>query len=415
MSEGFFAPATTRKALPLLPSCGKCGLYKTCRSPKMQVAGQGKRKVLIVGEAPGKDEDRLGEPFVGKTGQRLRDAARRFGVDLNRDCWLANAARCRPERNLLPEKVVEHCRPLNVKAIRELKPDTIILLGGAAVKSVLGWLWREDPGAMSRWAGYRIPCQSLNAWVCPTFHPSFVEREERRVLDRMWEVHLKAAFALKGRPWDVVPDYGDEVEVVYFDEAAADKLLAIAANGPIAFDFECDGLKPDRKDFYVACCSVSNGTYTVAFPWGSKVQEALGTVAADPAVLKIASNMKYEDRVCRRLYGKPVRGWDHDTMLAAHGIDNRPGITSIKFQAFVLLGQESYDDEIKPYLKSDGGGNSKNRVRDVSMAKLLRYCGMDSLLEWKVAMIQKEILRGRKLDRGVPPHRLGGGDGVGDV
>jgi hypothetical protein len=78
-------------------------------------------------------------------------------------------------------------------------------------------------------------------------------------------------------------------------------------------------------------------------------------------------------------------------MLAAHVLDNRSDTKSLKFQAFVLLGQESYDDAIKPYLKSKGS-NDKNRITELDLEAVLRYCGMDAILEWHVAMKQAKKL-----------------------
>jgi uracil-DNA glycosylase len=50
-----------------VPQCGVCGLWRGCKTPKMEVSGKGKRRILIVGEAPGADEDTQGKPFVGVT------------------------------------------------------------------------------------------------------------------------------------------------------------------------------------------------------------------------------------------------------------------------------------------------------------------------------------------------------------
>jgi hypothetical protein len=108
----------------------------------------------------------------------------------------------------------------------------------------------------------------------------------------------------------------------------------------------------------------------------------------------VTGNCKFEDRWSKRILGVDVKGWWHDTMLAAHVLDNRGGISSIKFQAFVLLGQPDYDSSIKEYLKSrDPGGYGLNRVKQAPIKPLLQYCGMDSLLEYLVAKKQKKLLK----------------------
>ena len=73
MPEGFFPQSTWASDPPQssIPQCGVCKLYNNCESPKMPVAGQGEKQILIIGEAPGETEDQKGEAFVGKTGSFL--------------------------------------------------------------------------------------------------------------------------------------------------------------------------------------------------------------------------------------------------------------------------------------------------------------------------------------------------------
>jgi len=89
--------------------------------------------------------------------------------------------------------------------------------------------------------------------------------------------------------------------------------------------------------------------------------------------------------------GHRVRNWYWDTMLASHVMDNRPGITSIKFQSFVLLGQSSYDDHIKKFFQSPKG-EERNQIDLIDMDDLLLYNGLDSLLQYKVGIKQMELL-----------------------
>ncbi len=100
MSQGFF-PASiwntgTKAPASVVPRCGACGLYKTCKSPKMTPDGAGRRRILIVGDMPGAAEDALDRPFVGPAGQYLEQVLASMGVDLREDCWLTNALICHP-------------------------------------------------------------------------------------------------------------------------------------------------------------------------------------------------------------------------------------------------------------------------------------------------------------------------------
>ncbi len=401
--------APSRRADFLTPRCGACGLCKHCSSPKMPVWGAGKRKVLVVGEAPGSVENSEGRPFVGNTGQHLRRALAPLGVDLDRDCWTTNSLICWPwqwahkengskfQKNRAPtENEIAWCRPNLLNAIRELNPEVILLLGNAPVKSLIGWLWKEDPGGISRWAGWTIPCQRLNAWVCPTFHPSYLAREENPVLDKLWSKHLEATFSLGGRPWKEVPDYPSQVQRILNPHSIGPMLSTMSEDSsPVAFDYETDRLKPDHPDSQIVCCSASDGVTTIAYPWVGEAVQATRDFLRSP-VPKIASNAKFEHRWTLAKLGCKVRNWAFDTMVAAHVLDNRPGITGLKFQAFALLGQESYDDRVKPYMRSQGGGNAPNKlpeaVREGGLNGLLSYCGLDSLLEWEIAQIQARKL-----------------------
>ncbi len=381
------------------PKCGQCGLFKNCISPKMPVAGEGRRKVLVIGEAPGEIEDQQGKPFVGRTGQRLQQVLSDLGVDLFRDCWVTNSVICHPFKDKLPEKAVGYCQPNVLKAVRELDPEVIILLGAQPVKSLIGALWKEDPGGITRWAGFRIPCQIPNAWVCPTFHPSFVMREEmdgkgNPVAGIWWKEHLKQAFKLKGRPWDEVPDYSKQVEVVVDPEEAAGRVESFlgSCRGPFAFDIETTTLKPDGPHADIHSCSVSDGRTSVAFPWHGPVVRVMKEFLRSP-IPKVGYNVKYESRWMHRKLGIWVKNWVWDGMVNAHIIDNRSWICGLKFQAFALLGQPSYDDAIRPYLRGkQPGSHSPNRIREVPLDAVLRYCGLDSLLEMLVARKQAKQL-----------------------
>lgn len=395
--EGFFhmSELTQMKQSPsLVPRCAACKLLDGCKTPKMVPYGEGERNVLVVGEAPGKSEDLRGRPFVGKTGQKLRDTLHRIGIDLDADCTTTNSLICRPPGNATPtSKQISYCRPNLLRLIQELKPSTIILLGAPAVESVIGWLFRPDPGGMFRWAGWRIPCQRWNCWICPTFHPSHVvhqEEERDKVTSVVFEHHLKQAFKLRGRPYEEVPDYKKQVTAsLNTDKAAAGIDLIRKSGYPFAWDLETDSIKPDRKDVDIISCAISNGETTVAYPWsGDAVRATIELLKSD--VPKIGFNAKFETRWIRSKHGFTVRNWIWDGMLAAHALDNRPGICGLEFQAFARLGQEPWDSVVASFMTSNAkeGANSKNRLRECSLRPLLTYNGLDALLEFHVAQHQ---------------------------
>ena len=106
--------------------------------------------------------------------------------------------------------------------------------------------------------------------------------------------------------------------------------------------------------------------------------------------------MKYEDNWLNVLHDIRVNPWAFDTMQAAHILDNRPGITSLKFQAYVRFGVLGYDEEVDPYLKAKSS-NEVNRIMELvnspeGFRKLMLYNGIDSLMEYRLALKQMEEL-----------------------
>lgn len=389
-----------------LPRCGQCGLFSRCRSPKMPATGEGRLGVLIVAEAPGREEDLQGVQLVGPAGQLLRRYLREIGIDLDRDCWKTNAVTCFPGRNPT-SKEVSACRPNLLKVVRELRPKTVLLLGAAAISSLIGWLWREEEVTVARWAGWRIPSQQLNAWVCPTYHPSFLLRsgaaseskrsaDQSRVVSILFREHLRKAFELSERPWRNVPDYRKSVRVIV-DAAEAAKAVGRFSGSPrpVAFDLETNMLKPDCPQADVVSCALSDGENTVAFPLLAEAREAFAEFLRSP-VPKVAHNMKFEDRWCRRVLRTSVKRWYWCTMQTAHVLDNRRGICGLKFQAFVRLGQPPYDEQVSGFLGEEDS-NGLNRIRMADVRDLLLYNGLDALLTWHLYEKQREDLAGGKL------------------
>jgi len=388
--------------IPTIPRCGLCGLYKHCKSPKMPVSGKGKRRILVVAEAPGETEDEQGIQLVGRTGSFFERTWKKLGIDLRNDCWLTNTVICRPTdkggHNRTPtDKEIEHCLPNLHNTIRRLRPEVIVPIGLPAVKATFKPLWNDSIKDMGRWVGWQIPCQKFNAWICPTYHPSFIMREKDNakggsVAPLLFKQHLKAIAKLKGRPWAKVPDYRSEIDVILDDDLAADWLRKFRRRGgAISYDYETNMMKPDSPKSVIRSASVCwKGERTIAFPFqGKAVPEFKRLLKSDCP--KIAQNFKFEDRWSWVKLGLRVRNWQHCTMNFAHMVDNRPGCTGLGFLAFVMLGFSSYDTHIHPFLQSDYS-NEENRVFEIDIQNLLLYNGIDSLLQYKIADKQCRLL-----------------------
>ncbi len=404
--EGFFTRKETESASRpdgKTYSCVSCGLYGGCQNPKMKPYGNFKKGILIIGEAPGEVEDEKGKPWQGKTGRLLQSTCKKLGIDIFEDCLNINAVYCRPTdehgNNRTPSNYeIECCRRTTLKIIRERKPKLILLLGNSAVFSLIGHRWKKDLGGINKWRGWRIPDQDFQCWICPTFHPSFVERADLQEVETIWKTDLQAAFDLvcssDPQPF---PKY-KEPEIKMIEDLS---ILRKIKDGTItAFDYETTGIKPHAKGHRIVCVSIATSpdeVYQFFMPPTRSGRQPLLEYLINPRILKMAHNMKFEDTWSKIRMGVDVQGWEWDSMLAAHLLDNRPEITGLKFQSYVLLGIVDYASEISPYLQAvdPKNGNSLNRILELianpdGRMKLGKYNALDSINEYRVAGIQRD-------------------------
>lgn len=398
MKQFFTKQETESKSRPSgkTLSCVSCGLYKNVQSPKMKPFGNFRKGILNIGEAPGQTEDRRGRPWQGKMGQFLQQTYRKLGVGLFEDCLNVNAINCRPmgkEGSNRPptNQEIDACRRFILKTIEEYQPKVIILLGNAAVYSLIGHRWQRNLGNITKWRGWAIPDHDFKCWVCPTFHPSFVSRAEGKEVETIWKQDLKQAIECIDKP---LPRYRKPNIHIIEDLSELRNLKS----KQIAFDYETTGLKPQAKGHRIVCASVAineNHCFVFMMPVRRSERQPFVDILADGSVSKMAHNMKFEETWSVVRLRQPVRGWLWDSMLAAHILDNRPGVTSLKFQAYVQFGIVDYESEVSPYLQaSKEGGNEMNRVYELlkkpgGKDKLLQYCGLDSIYEYRLALKQR--------------------------
>lgn len=121
----------------MVASCEACGL---CRSRRQAVFGMGASapRWMVVGEAPGEQEDRQGLPFVGRSGQLLDAMLAAVGMNRQDDVFIANVIKCRPpgNRNPTPQEIAA-CSPYLMRQIELLRPERILVLGRFAAQALL--------------------------------------------------------------------------------------------------------------------------------------------------------------------------------------------------------------------------------------------------------------------------------------
>jgi uracil-DNA glycosylase family 4 len=149
-------------------ACTQCRLAKT-RTQVVYGVGNPHADLMFIGEAPGKDEDLKGEPFVGRAGQLLTDIIKAMKLTRD-DVYIANVIKCRPPENRNPEPdELDACRPFIKRQIEMVQPKVIVTLGKFALQSLTGRGYAVS-AARGQWTEYD------GIKVMPTYHPAYLLR-----------------------------------------------------------------------------------------------------------------------------------------------------------------------------------------------------------------------------------------------
>ena len=149
--------------------CVSCGLHKT-RTQTVFGVGDENADWMLIGEAPGAEEDRLGDPFVGQAGRLLDNMLTAIGLKRGENVYIANVLKCRPpgNRNPQPEEVAK-CTPHLLRQIELVQPKLILTLGRFAAQTLLNTdaSIASLRGKLHRYAG--VP-------LIVTYHPAYLLR-----------------------------------------------------------------------------------------------------------------------------------------------------------------------------------------------------------------------------------------------
>lgn len=152
-----------------VPACTACGLHKT-RTQTVFGVGDENADWMLIGEAPGAEEDRLGEPFVGQAGRLLDNMLASIGLKRGENVYIANVLKCRPPGNRNPEPdEVAKCGPFLKRQIELVKPKLIVAMGRFAAQTLLS---SDASIASLRGRVYRYEGVPLIV----TYHPAYLLR-----------------------------------------------------------------------------------------------------------------------------------------------------------------------------------------------------------------------------------------------
>jgi DNA polymerase len=150
-----------------------CSLKRTAKSLCF-ARGSDQARIMLIGEAPGRDEDLQGKPFVGRAGQLLDRMLAAIGLT-EEHVYITNTVYWRPPGNRTPTpEEIEACAPFLARQIELLSPSVLVLLGGAAAKTILG----TGEGIMrlrGKWLSYA--CAGRDLPTLATLHPAYLLRE----------------------------------------------------------------------------------------------------------------------------------------------------------------------------------------------------------------------------------------------
>ena len=164
----------------IIKKCKKCNLYKT-RQNTVFGEGDPDSNIMIIGEAPGREEDEAGRPFIGRAGKLLNEFLK--SIDLNRDSvFIANTIKCRPPENRDPETAeINACSDYLDQQINFIKPKVLVLLGKVAANRLLG----EDM-PMSELRLKKFFIDKYDIPIIVFYHPAYILRspsQKKKVWD----------------------------------------------------------------------------------------------------------------------------------------------------------------------------------------------------------------------------------------
>jgi uracil-DNA glycosylase family 4 len=374
----------------------------------MESTGAQQPAVLVVGEAPGAQEDAQGKPFVGQSGGLLREALDQLEISTD-EVRFTNVVRCRPPDNKITRKAINACSHYVLDEIEHYNPKLVLLMGNTPLNVVLG------EAGISNWNGVVVDRE--DRIYVPLYHPAYILRNEQALGDWI-EGFVAARDALRNgvTKEKVQYIYPSTLRDVY---EMRDWLLA---QREISFDVEATSLDPwhvhqEDEDYHhaaiIAVGFAGEGrSYGLILDhkeqhWNrgelAEVTEVVNAILDCKSGSIIGHNLKFD-----QIWWKKWEGVDFhaggDTMLASHLIDSRKGIHGLKRLAGIHLMMYDYDRLLTEYIqahpeanpakrrKLTNGGTEPGHYGHIPSKVLLPYVAMDADATFRLHQIFMEQL-----------------------
>ncbi len=361
--------------------CFNCPLFE--RNAFCPSDGPEQANLVLVGEAPGRNEVRQQTPFIGASGQLLNMILENYNYDRN-NVFITNTVLCQPEGNANPSAVeVKACSERLHSEIQGRQPKTIMSLGNFATRSIL----KTKQGITALRAGPpKVSSDYPGIRIIPTFHPAASLYNPGVFPDIITDFQKISRPNVRSdwSPPDIqVIDSGDDFRRL--------KDLFRRSNQPISVDIEVgidkdiDTVHPEQYDLLCVGVGYARGKVFVVGENGLRLQEirdALSRLLTENLI--IAHNGKFDLGGLWEI-APQARVW-FDTMLASYCLDERRGIHSLEYNALERLGSPAWKHELGHYL-----GDGKNYTV-IPRPVLYRYNGFDvhnTYLLWE--LFEKEL------------------------
>ncbi len=311
-------------------NCGQCSLRN---QPLVLPTKKENPKLLIVGEAPGVEEKRLGKPFVGRSGELLRQAMEYEGLKPD-EYHITNSVLCWPKGNATPDdNAIACCRDRLINEIKEANPDYILALGNTAADALMPF----EPIAITKDHGRRFHPSEIDKDITVTFHPAFILRPfgAKYISDFRQElVNSITPINKKETKWFVgtIEDVIKEVEIT--------KLCS--------YDIETTGLDRFNHKIRLIAFSTEPGK-AIIVPFEKIDTDKLKYLFNMEVVTFVGQNIKFDNNFLKTK-NLSCPEFAHDTLLMHASIDERKGVHGLKEIAVKYLNVEPWTDELLKFV-----------------------------------------------------------------
>lgn len=368
-----------------------CGLEKTTTNPYIHRSGAKNPKILIVGEAPGQNEELTGELFSGKSGKLLRNVLKDLDVNLKDVCF-TNAIHCRPPKNVTPTNLqIASCSENLLQVIRDTANSVklVLLLGNIPLMALL------NKKGITKYHG--IAHTIGDVLYVPCYHPSYVLRDKKNRFPVFAEDIANAL------------DRMDNIGVALYkhkiiDAEQLEKLYPeIVSSELVALDYETTGKDPYSENAAILglgiCWKHNEGVFLplehkdIELGYTKYIHRInLIKKIMENNVSKVFQNGAFDviyQHMCLDIPVSSVKGYRHDTILQHHLLDENDRKHALSQMTSKYLPDISgYDNEMKAQRVEHN-----DKFAEIPLDKIAYYCVGDVVATWRLCKLFRKQLQ----------------------